>query len=275
MKAKRASRKNLQGGFTLIELLVVIAIIAILAAILLPVLTKAQQRAQAVQCMNNNRQMGMALHLYAGDNNDGLPSAGAGNSGSSVDLTDGRPIWVLGYMNGNVASTSANWDTNYITACLYWKYAPELAIYRCPADTIHFHSGTANYQLVRDRSMSTVFCGADSAASSPPWHLFKKLTAIIHPVNVFSFVEENYTSINDGAFAVDCNDNLDSSSQVIDIPAHYHPNATGFTFTDGHSEIHRWLGPTFRTATANNTPITSNPYDLSDLGWLVQNTTYQ
>jgi prepilin-type N-terminal cleavage/methylation domain-containing protein len=70
-------------AFTLIELLVVIAIIAILAAMLLPALSAAKQRAQAVQCLGNSRQWGLGATIYSGDYQDVVPEEG--NVGNAID----------------------------------------------------------------------------------------------------------------------------------------------------------------------------------------------
>jgi prepilin-type N-terminal cleavage/methylation domain-containing protein len=262
------------GAFTLIELLVVIAIIAILAGMLLPALSKAKTKAQGILCMSNGKQLNLAWKLYNGDNGDRLVS--------SLSVDPKRPVWMDGSLD--FPGGSDNTNNKYITNGPLYKYAGQsLVVYKCPADlaAVGKLTGPNGKYTPRIRSISMSqafdFGGWLPGGTGPKqYKLYAKESEIRNPSQVFVFVDEHSDSINDGAFAVQMIEPEAKSGNIIDMPAAYHNGACGFSFSDGHSEIHRWIGKTIKPPCRYNSSVQLNVPagdSLVDAKWMSAHTT--
>ncbi len=239
---------NLLRGFTLIELLVVIAIIAILAALLLPALARAKEKARTLNCISNLKQLAVCFHLYALDNQDVLPP-----NNSIMFFSGGSPG------NGTPGAIGVSWcpdhartDTNTtdLESGVLFPYNRSVAIYHCPADqsAVETDDGQKTAQL-RNRSynMSQSVNGypeylatLDIAGLSdlPYW---KKFTSIIRPTpsRLFVFIDEHQDTLLDAQFGNPAGLPY-WPNMWFDIPADRHNQGACLSFADGHVERWRW-----------------------------------
>lgn len=204
--------KRTHCAFTLIELLVVIAILGILVALIFPVISKSIDAANTVKCLTNLRQIGVAVPLYAADNDGRIPIAYDGRIGSKEKLTAWSALDAGGYINNSSG------------------------LLECPGRTTH--SKNYPYTYLRDRQRDYVWTKRTGYVSgSSVWQpdmVERRMSNLAHPsVDILVWCESWPASAN-GYVAGFADLYERSVLSSIDYPPR-HGDRRNFLFVDGHA----------------------------------------
>ena len=202
--ANPSSRLTSAGRFTLIELLVVIAIIAILASLLLGSLVMARLKGKQATCINNIRQLSLAVELYAGDHGSYYPYCTDGGGGAGEEGG-----WVYYASFPTAAGEIADFDVRRGTL---WPYVEAEGVYRCPADVTE----------------SLVSYGINGETISNVTDRPRKVGAVPDPSETPYFLEEGASAqtTNDGYFNIW----WEPSDRTLDR----HNEGSVYGYCDGH-----------------------------------------
>jgi prepilin-type N-terminal cleavage/methylation domain-containing protein/prepilin-type processing-associated H-X9-DG protein len=224
---------NRGSAFTLIELLVVIAIIAILAALLLPALASAKERAKRIACLNNMKQLGLAFQMYAGDNGDTIPASGVTDDSTYYQSYDDLLATYLGINLPPNQTQSYFFPANVSSKTLL-----------CPMDNVvrsnlppnigrTYSMPTPNGQYFGLAPLSAVGVGTVISFITPTPSGVPRIRAsvVMAPSGTLELLEDPFWA-NVAGSPYCCNLNSAPTSAPID----FHKNRFSWLFVDGHVE---------------------------------------
>ncbi len=276
--------------------MVVIVIIGVLAALLLPALSKSKQTTQGTYCLNNGKQMMIAITMYVGEYNDFFPP----------NPDDGNTIpghnWCSGRAGvGQPAEFNPDLLKDPTHSLLNPYLGSNITVFHCPGDLrVGLYQGSDSAWIGKtvpaartfsmNQAVGTICTGYDqserhqnppskhfgppnlpvngpwlnSAQShlrDEPWYTYGKFSSIRAPgpSMLWVLVDEDINGLNDAAFAFGMQE-----AEWIDAPGTYHNGGCGFAFADAHSETHHWKS----TAEKEHHAPVADDADLQDWLWM-------
>ena len=265
-----------QRGFTLIELLVVIAIIAILAAMLLPALAKAKEKANRTACLSNLRQWGLSLNMYLDDNNQDFPDNSIANStpGARSGYDQDNILWsdLVGFHSAGYGNSAwFNALPPYVSQSALWQYAAN------PTNFVNGHNvftcNTAKFLPAEVDPYSRVaFCyginfkGTNGASAIT---LPFRVTQVAHPSAFVFFSDDRANSGETPFYGANPANDLGAPRGSLNHLSSRHSAGGNLTFVDGHSAYYKYKYLAYQEGTKIGDP--ANP----DVNWSFDGTASQ
>lgn len=254
-------------AFTLIELLVVIAIIAMLAGLLLPGLARARQRAHAVLCLNNLKQLHLGWFQYAEEHGKVPPNDDYG-------LGNPRHSWagnVMSYEEVVQAPITESTNVAVLFQSTNGRIGPYVGApgpYRCPSDKSYVILQGKRHARVRSYSMN-MFIGESTRRPDGRLRYYYRMDdfTVPGPADTFVFLDEHEDSINDGYFLL-AYDPTRSATGWNDVPGSRHQRGCQLAFADGHVAQYRWRDPRTVQPVTRERKFGLNHPNSADVRWV-------
>ncbi len=267
---KRIGNRTLHRGFTLIELLVVIAIIAILAAMLLPALARAKEKAQHARCISNERQWGLALTMYLDDNRRIFPLAkiADGTPGAPASYDEDAPRWsdmAAFHAAGQGDSAWYNALPFYVGSKALWELASDptgfvqgKTIFNCPTANAQPPETDAPDRIVFNYGMNYK---GNTGLAGISYGVNFSTASILNP-SAFVFLSDTRVHSTENPFyGTNPAKELGCSHCWVAQLSSRHAAGADLNFSDGHVGYYKYSYVCFNAGTKATDP------GLSEINW--------